>query len=73
MEEEAEAVSHSPQDCGGHDNSDSGEESKHEQLQNDKRLPLVVLCLSHTDAEAITQLMEIEKSNLSDDVLSMRF
>jgi predicted class III extradiol MEMO1 family dioxygenase len=69
----AEEVYDYPEDCNEHYYFTESDELKHEQPQKrQKSTAEGLLILSHTDTDAIKQLKEIEKSNLSDDILSMK-
>lgn len=84
MEEE---LSNSPQDVLCEDNSSESEESKHQHPNKRQKATevwsistapiqatsmLSPLILSCTDTEALKKLAEIEKSELSNEVLSMK-
>lgn len=82
-----EELSHSPQDAPFENNPSVSEESKHEHPNKRKKATevwsistapiqatsmLSPLILSCTDTEALKKLVEIEKSELSNEVLSMK-
>jgi Holliday junction resolvasome RuvABC DNA-binding subunit len=69
----SEEVYDHPKDCDELYHSTKSEGLKHKQPQKRQKSSTEgLLILSYTDADAIKQLKEIEKSNLSDDILSMK-
>jgi hypothetical protein len=76
MEEEAEAVSRSPQDDGGHDDHDNydQEEQSHNLLpqKRQKTSNDGVTVVAHTDQSVLDALQTIETSTLSDFELSLK-